>query len=171
MELNRIKIGVSSCLLGEEVRYDGTGKYQPLIIEGLSGRFELVSLCPEVGIGQTVPRPPVQRVMIDGRVRLLRVEDASFDLTDRMHQFALQTVKSISEFSGFIFKSRSPSCGLRGVKLLSEEGVMMAKGEGMFAEIICQQLSKLPVVEESDLTNSQKIEAFAKQVEHYSLTL
>ncbi len=171
MGANRVKIGVSSCLLGEEVRYDGTSQYQPLIVEGLSNRFELISLCPEVSIGLTVPRPPIQRVLMGGKIHLLRVDDDSFDLTDRMHQFALQSVEMISGFSGFIFKSRSPSCGLGAVKLFSKERVMIAKGEGMFAEVIRQQLPKLPMVEELDLTSRLQIEAFAEQVEHYSLPL
>ncbi len=163
----KVKICVSSCLLGEAVRYDGTAIYQPVIAEELADRFELVSFCPEVGIGMAVPRPPIQRVMVGGQVRLLRVEEPSFDLTDRMNQFAQQSVEQLSDISGFIFKSRSPSCGLSGVKLFNEERTLVARGEGAFAEVIRRAFSKLPMVEECDLTNQQQIERFADQVEKY----
>ncbi len=168
MEQSRVKICVSSCLLGEAVRYDGTAIYQPMIVERLADRFELVSFCPEVGIGMAVPRPPIQRVMVGGQVRLLRAEDPSFDLTDKMYQLAQQSVEQLSDIGGFILKSRSPSCGLSGVKLFNEERTLMARGEGAFAEVIRKAFSKLPMVEECDLTNQQQIDRFAEQVEHYS---
>lgn len=167
MALNKVKVGISSCLLGEMVRYDGTAKYQPLIVEMLAARFELISLCPEVGIGLSTPRPPIQCVMIDGHQRLQRVDDPSFDLTERMQQFAQRSVEDISTFSGFIFKTRSPSCGLTGVKLFNESGRCLAYGEGAFAQVVHRQLPNLPLVEESDLTNRQQIKAFAERVESY----
>ncbi|MCF6281811.1 MAG: DUF523 domain-containing protein [Candidatus Polarisedimenticolaceae bacterium] len=167
MASNKSKVGISGCLLGEKVRYDGTAKYQPLIVEILAARFELIPLCPEVGIGLSTPRPPIQCVMVDGHQRLLRVDDPSFDLTERMQQFARQSVEEISTFSGFIFKTRSPSCGLTGVKLFSENGHFLAYGEGAFARVVHKQLPKLPLVEESDLTNRQQIKAFAERVESY----
>lgn len=166
--LNRVKIGISSCLLGESVRYDGTAKYQPLIVEMLAGRFELISLCPEVGIGQSVPRPPIQRVEVDGDVRLLRVEDPSFDLTEKMFKFAHQSVEQLSTFGGFIFKSRSPSCGLNDVKLFNETGEVIGQGKGAFSEVISKTLTEFPLADESDLTNQQEIEAFVKRVERYN---
>lgn len=167
MGQSRVKICVSSCLLGEAVRYDGTAIYQPMITERLAERFELVSFCPEVGVGMTVPRPPIQRVIIGGQVRLLRVEEPSFDLMDRMYQFTQQSIKPLSDMGGFIFKSRSPSCGLSGVKLFNKERAVVAQGEGAFAEVIRRVFSKLPMVEECDLTNQQQIDRFADLVEQY----
>ncbi len=167
MGLGKAKICVSSCLLGEAVRYDGTSIYQPMIAERLAERFELVSFCPEVGVGMSVPRPPIHRVMIVDQQRLVRVEDPSFDLTDRMYQFAQQSVEPLSDMAGFIFKSRSPSCGLSGVKLFNKERAVVSQGEGAFAEVIRRVFSKLPMVEESDLTNQQQIDRFADRVEQY----
>ena len=163
-----IKIGVSSCLLGESVRYDGTDKYQPLIVNHLAGRFELVSVCPEMAIGLPSPRPPIQRVRIGGELHLLRVDDVSFDLTDKMRLFATQSVKSFVDLSGFIFKTRSPSCGLTGVKFVNEEGRFIDTGEGAFAEIICSQIPQLPVIEECELTTLHQVEMFADRVEWFN---
>lgn len=165
--MNRIKIGISSCLLGEPVRYDGTDKYQPLITKNLVGRFEWVSVCPEMAIGMPAPRPPIQRVMVDGDMRLLRADDATFDLTDTMRVFATQSVEQLSDLSGFIFKTRSPSCGLTGVKLFNQNGAFMSTGEGAFAEVICSRMPELPVVEESELSSQYRVQKFADRVKHY----
>lgn len=167
MEGKKIKVGASSCLLGEAVRYDGSDKYQPLIMETLADRFEWVPICPEVAIGMTVPRPPIQRVMVDGDCRLLRVDDPTFDLTDRMRDFAGQCVEQLTDVRGFILKARSPSCGLTGVNLFNEAGVCTATGEGAFVEILCRRMPELPVAEECDLISLHQVEMFANRVIAY----
>jgi uncharacterized protein YbbK (DUF523 family) len=109
-----IRLGVSSCLLGAEVRYDGGHKRDPYLTDVLGDWFDWVPFCPELEIGLGVPRPPIQ--LVKNRAGLRLVEPVSGKvLTERMERFAERRLRELKELDvdGFILKSRSPSCGLR----------------------------------------------------------
>ena len=167
MAQERIQIGVSSCLLGEPVRYDGSGKYTPLVAEHLAQRFELLPFCPEVAIGMGVPRAPIQLVQWGGKVRALGVEDPGNDVTAQLEGYAGAVLPQLDGVCGFIFKSRSPSCGLGSTPLFDEAGRIIATGSGLFAAAISRFNPDLPLVEEAALSGVEQVEAFARRVRSY----
>lgn len=146
-----IRIGISACLVGQSVRYDGGHKAQPLIVNILAHRAQLLPFCPEVAAGLGVPRPAVQLVAgPDGR-RARGVADPQLDVTDALQQIAAGYCDQIEELElcGFILKSRSPSCGLGSTPLHAEDGGgVLGFTNGVFAEALRSSAPWLPCVEE-----------------------
>ena len=132
-ECRDIRIAVSACLLGEEVRYDGGHRRSRYVAEGLGGAFTLVPECPEVGIGLGVPRPKIRLEAGSGGVRL--VGAGGRDLTARMTAYAEAASDRFGEagVAGLVLKSRSPSCGLGDAKLHHGGTVLSRRGTGIFA--------------------------------------
>jgi uncharacterized protein YbbK (DUF523 family) len=158
-----IKIGVSACLLGEKVRYDGGHKYDPCITDTLGRFFSFVPVCPEVECGLPVPREAMRLEGAPAHPRLVTVE-SRVDLTERMLDYCLGTVGVLdrAEISGFIFKSSSPSCGLSRVAVFSEESTM--NGRGLFAAAVVERFPLLPVEEEGRLYDPEIREDFIERV-------
>ena len=165
----RPRVGVSRCLLGDEVRYDGGHKHEPSLIETLGVVVEWVPVCPEVEVGMGVPREPIQLVAAippertthnpapgDGalhadpegrRLRLVGVVTGE-DWTERMQAWARHRLAALEtlRLSGFVLKARSPSCGVRGVPIQDRES-----GAGMFAQALVAAMPDLPVEDEETL--------------------
>jgi uncharacterized protein YbbK (DUF523 family) len=159
------RVGISRCLLGDEVRYDGHHKYEPSLVETLASRVEWVAVCPEVEVGMGVPREPIHLVAPGGdqRVRLLGVTSET-DWTERMQSWAserIATLKTI-QVSGFVLKARSPSCGVRDVPV---EGA--ATGRGMFADALLRAMPDLPVEDEERLRDPAVRESFLQRIAAY----
>ena len=127
---SRIRVGVSSCLLGEQVRYDGGHKRDRYLTDTLARHFEFVPFCPEVGAGLGVPRPALRLAGDPRAPRAVGVRDASLDATERISDYARSILPQISELSGYLFKRASPSCGLERVKVYSSSGQPAAPREG-----------------------------------------
>ena len=146
-----IRIAVSGCLLGEEVRYDGGHRRSSYVTGALGGAFELVSECPEVGIGLGVPRPKIQLERQLGGTRLLGSRGE--DLTPLMDDYARQAATVLDEagVAGVVLKSRSPSCGMGDVKLHEGGTVVSEDGTGVFASRIAATLPEAPRISEVDL--------------------
>ena len=146
-----IRIAVSGCLLGEAVRYDGGHRRSSYVTEALSGVFELVSECPEVGIGLGVPRPKVRLERSGNVTRLLGSRDE--DLTPLMDGYARQaaTTFDAARVAGIVLKSRSPSCGMGDVKLHEDGAVASEDGTGIFASRLAAALPEAPRISEVDL--------------------
>ena len=163
--MEKIKLGVSACLLGENTRYDGRPKLNRYVRDTVGQWAEFVAVCPEVGIGLPVPREPIQLVGEPGRPRLLTRETGE-ELTDTMERWALERVDVLKseDLCGFIFKARSPSCGVAGVELLNHQGVFAPLGTGIFARIFMERLPRVPVVEEGQLEDPIQREAFIRRV-------
>ena len=157
-----LRLGVSSCLLGEPVRYDGADKRDDWIAGRLAARCECLSLCPEVGAGLGVPRPPVHLCGTPARPRALGVDDPALDVTERLQRYATATVDRLPDLHGYIFKSRSPSCGLRGVPVRGPRGALRP-GRGLFAAALVAAAPGLPVAEEGDLAQPVLRDAFLEQ--------
>jgi len=147
-----VRLGVSSCLLGHEVRYDGGHKWDQYLVEVLGPRVEWVAVCPEAEIGLGIPRPPIQ---LEGRANApqLIMPSTGDDLTEAMKAFALKQVTELRllGIAGFVFKGRSPSCGMEGVKVFEPGGRVTTSGIGAFARILMDQWPELPVVDEVGL--------------------
>ena len=163
-----IRIGISSCLLGQEVRYDGGHKYDPSLT-GLFGEpVEWVPICPEVEAGFGTPREPVQLVRVAGDVRLLTVMTRR-DLTGDLDSFAMRRVAAIAaeHLSGYILKADSPSCGLEGVKVY-EHDAFERTGRGRFAAALVARYPDLPVEDEARLADPRLRRAFVERVIAYA---
>jgi uncharacterized protein YbbK (DUF523 family) len=159
----KIPVGISSCLLGENVRYDGTHKYDDYINEVLSKYFEFRPFCPEMAIGLGVPRQKIHLVQFESSVRCTRIEDPSTDVTDALIKCANEQASWQSELCGYIFKKGSPSCGIENVKLLIE-GDYQKIGQGLFAQQTMKNFPYLPIEEEGRLSNVQLRESFILRV-------
>lgn len=160
----RIRIGVSSCLLGEEVRYDGGHKRNGYLCESLARHFEFVPFCPEVAIGLGIPRPPIRLESRDDQVRAVGVRDPSLDVSEPLRDYGQAVAARNQDLSGYIFKKGSPSCGLERVKVYGAKGMPSGKGRGLYAQALTQHLPLLPVEEEGRLMDPVLRENFIERV-------
>ena len=161
---NSIALGVSSCLLGEQVRYDGGHKHDHYITDTLGRFFHFVPVCPEVGCGLPVPREAMRLEGNPAAPRLV-TSRTGIDLTERMSEYCLRTVKDLEnqDLCGFIFKKNSPSSGLFRVKVYGG-GMPVKTGRGLFAEAFVRHFPLLPVEEEGRLYDMNIRENFIERV-------
>jgi len=160
----KIKLGISSCLLGQKVRFDGNHK-QDNFLTGTLGRYvDWVPVCPEVGIGLGIPRPPIRLVGLPTAPRAVGVKDSTIDVTDKLSRYGKQQARRLHDLSGYVFKSRSPSCGLERVKVYPTSGPAVARGRGVYAEAFLEGHPALPAEEEGRLSDPRLRENFIERV-------
>ena len=165
------KLAVSSCLLGQKVRYNGDAAEFRALTRKWNGHFELVGVCPEVGIGMGVPRPTIRLVNDGNSIRLVNPKNND-DFTDRMLEYAQLQADVLVEsgICGFVFKKDSPSCGLERVKVYREGHVHATRdGRGMFAKVFTTLYPHIPVIEEGRLTDARQAEHDLARVHFFSL--
>ena len=160
--MRAIKIGVSACLLGEAVRYDGTDKRNAIVIEMLCRQFECIAVCPEIAIGLGSPRPAVRLVKTSRGIRALGRDDASIDVTNRLVEYSNQF--TFDDLAGFVLKSRSPSCGVGSTPLFDSDLSEIALVNGLFAETILLRDETMPVIEDTDLKDEILLNIFINKV-------
>lgn len=162
---NKITIGVSSCLLGNEVRYDGGHKHDRYITETLGRYLSFVPVCPEVECGLPIPREAMRLVGEVDRPRLV-TNKTGVDHTDRMLTWARKKVAELEKenLCGFIFKNRSPSSGMERVKVYDGNNVPRAVGVGIFARAFKDHFPLLPTEEEGRLHDPLLRENFIEQI-------
>ena len=158
------RVAVSACLLGQKVRYDGDHKHDHLITGELGGWFELVPVCPEVGIGLPVPRPQIQVEEVDGVMRVRGVNDPDTDVTDALRRYALQIDGAID---GIILKARSPSCGVGTTPLIRDGDDTGQRTDGAFAAAVHQRFPALARRDEESLRDTDTRNAFVLQCHMY----
>jgi uncharacterized protein YbbK (DUF523 family) len=167
--MKKIKIGISACLLGEKVRYDGGHKMDLLLKDSLEKYVEFVPVCPEVECGLGVPR---KRMHLEGNPESPRliVTDTGQDLTDLLLNWAEKRVIQMrkEDIRGFIFKSNSPSCGIRKVKFYSKENICVKAGVGIFAEMFVKHFQNVPIEDEVSLRNPGLCKNFIERVLAYA---
>jgi uncharacterized protein YbbK (DUF523 family) len=153
-DLRPIRVGISACLLGHQVRYDGGHKHDHFLSDTLGELFEWIPVCPEVELGLGVPRPTLRLERHGDEVRMLMPSESK-DYTAAMRAYSERRVDSLAgeNLSGFVLKSRSPSCGVRGVKvhLPGGDDPESRDGVGLFACVLQARLPDLPVEEETRL--------------------
>jgi uncharacterized protein YbbK (DUF523 family) len=161
---------VSSCLLGERVRYDGKEKGDSWIAEVLASQVEIVSICPEVGAGMPVPRPAIQVVEESGRALRLQVVGDGRDVTEAMQVFIDSQIQSLRArpLDGYILKARSPSCGLRDTPYFvsaarSDQPSRIASG--VWAASLRDHFGDLHLADESELQDPPGRERFLEEVQ------
>jgi uncharacterized protein YbbK (DUF523 family) len=170
VKLSKPLVGISSCLLGEKVRYDGNHQAQPELLNWLAGHVRLQSFCPEVSAGFGVPRPAIHLVIKNQAVACIQVDEPQADLTEPLLAGFTPYRDQFKLLSGFILKSRSPSCGLGGVKLSGILG-QYRNGQGLFAHWLTSQFPDMPLVSEQQLTTLQQRQQFLHAVQKYDRRL
>jgi uncharacterized protein YbgA (DUF1722 family)/uncharacterized protein YbbK (DUF523 family) len=173
-DLDPPRIGISRCLLGDEVRHDGGHKRDPFLVSTFGRFVEWVPVCPEVEVGMGTPREAIHLVAStngassNGQpVRLLGVASRE-DWTARMTTFAASRVRALksAELAGYVLKKDSPSCGLERVRV-HEDGRVLRTGRGLFAEALVDAVPNLPVEEEGRLNDPALRENFVERVFAY----
>ena len=162
-----IKLGVSACLLGEHVRYDGGHKHDRYITDTLGPYFSFVPVCPEVGCGMPTPREAMRLEGDPEHPRLVNVR-SRIDRTEQMLEYCKTRVKELEceDLCGFIFKKDSPSSGLFRVKVYNN-GVSVKNGRGLFAAAVAQHFQLLPMEDEGRLNDPSIRENFIARVFSY----
>jgi uncharacterized protein YbgA (DUF1722 family)/uncharacterized protein YbbK (DUF523 family) len=164
-----IRIGISACLLGEKVRYDGGHKRDGYLVETLGRYVEWVPVCPEVEMGLGTPRETLRLVRIDNDVHMV-LPKTGHDYTDEMRRFATRRVRELesSNLHGYILKRSSPSCGMERVRVFDAHGVPAKSGRGLYAEALIERFPHLPVEEEGRLADPHLRENFIERVFAYA---
>lgn len=163
-----IKVGLSACLAGDEVRFNGGHSHQRYLTETLGQFFEYVTICPELEAGMTVPRPAVRLLSHGDRIRVVDPKN-DVDWTAAMEDHAVRRAGIVDDedLSGFILKSKSPSCGVERVKVYDHNDVPSPHGRGVFAAELLRRYPRLPVEEEGRLNDPSLRENFIERVFAY----
>ena len=163
--MEKIKLGISTCLLGENVRYDGGHKLDRFLTDTLGQYVEYVPVCPEVECGLPVPRESMHLEGDPDSPRLVTIRTKQ-DMTDRMVQWAQKRVVELEkeDLCGFIFKSDSPSSGMERIRVYNEKGMPVKKGVGIFARIFMDHFPLLPVEDEGRLHDPELRENFIERI-------
>ncbi|MGM0571419.1 YbgA family protein [Marinobacter sp.] len=165
--MNKIPVGISTCLLGKEVRHDGGHKHSRYCTEVLSRYFEFRSLCPELEAGLGVPRPAIHLRESGEGLQLVEVRQGT-DHTAEMQGFIDQVMDSLADLRGYILMAKSPSCGMERIRIHNSDGnVVHRDGRGMFAEALIRNYPLMPVEEEGRLNDDQLRENFIERVFAY----
>jgi uncharacterized protein YbgA (DUF1722 family)/uncharacterized protein YbbK (DUF523 family) len=161
----KIRIGISTCLLGEKVRYDGGHKRDGFLVDTLGTYFDYVPVCPEVECGLPVPREAMRLVGDPSNPRLL-TQKTGIDHTDRMHRWGTKRLDALErdDLCGYVFKSKSPSSGMERVKVYGPSGQAAKKGVGIWARMFMGRFPVLPVEEEGRLHDAALRENFIERV-------
>jgi len=163
--MQKIKLGISSCLLGEKVRFDGGHQWDRFITDTLGNYVEFVAVCPEVESGLSVPREAMRLVGDPAHPRLLTMR-TGIDHTERLVTWAHRRVQELAaqDLCGFIFKSKSPSSGMARVNVYNDQGVPGPRGVGIFARIFMERFPGLPVADEGRLYDPALRENFIERL-------
>jgi uncharacterized protein YbbK (DUF523 family) len=171
---DRPRVGISRCLLGDEVRHDGGHKLEAALVSELTPHVDWVPVCPEVEAGMGVPRDPIHLVLEASgvragptHVRLVGVNSHE-DWTERMVSWGRARLRELAamRLSGYVLKSRSPSCGMRDVALHAHhaETSPTLSGRGLFAAALIEAMPDLPVEDEERLRDPEVRRAFLERV-------
>ena len=164
-----IKVGISACLLGEPVRFNGGHKESRLCSETLARHFEFVPVCPEVAIGLGTPRQPIRLVGDPDHPRAVGSVHAELDVTDAFSAYGRQVATELHDICGFVLMQKSPSCGMERVKVYQANGhPIEGGGSGLFAHALMQARPDLPIEEDGRLNDPVLRENFLTRIFAYA---
>lgn len=160
-----LRIGVSACLLGQEVRFDGGHKRDTFLLDTLARFVEFVPVCPEVELGLGIPRESLRLERDRTDLRLIG-NKSRLDHTGAMREFAAKRVRTLAAYdlSGYVLKKNSPSCGMERVRVYARNGMPSRDGRGLFADELIRQFPYLPVEEEGRLNDARIRDNFIERV-------
>lgn len=166
--MSLFRVGISACLLGQEVRFDGGHKRDSFLTDSLGQYVEWVPVCPEIEVGMGTPREPLRLVRDGARTRMVTVQ-TGIDYTDRINQWARNRVTALAreDLDGYVLKKNSPSCGMLGVNVFDNDDRSSPDGQGLFASILIEHMPLLPVEEEGRLTHPRLRETFIARLFAY----
>ena len=168
MTQDLIRIGISSCLLGEEVRFDGGHKRDSFLVDTFGKWVEWVMVCPEVEVGMGTPRETLRLVRDKGELRMV-TRKTGVDHTSAMNAWARRRVQALAreDLCGYVLKKDSPSCGMERVKVYDAHASPARTGVGLFAAVLLARFPLLPVEEEGRLSDPRLRENFVERVFAY----
>ena len=160
-----LRVGISACLLGEEVRFDGGHKRDAFLTGVLAPHVEWVPVCPEVEVGMGTPRETLRLVRDNGRLRMVTTRTA-IDHTEAMLSWSRRRLDALEreDLDGYVLKKDSPSCGLERVKVYGSDAPPAREGRGLFAGVLLERLPLLPVEEEGRLCDPRLRENFIERL-------
>jgi uncharacterized protein YbgA (DUF1722 family)/uncharacterized protein YbbK (DUF523 family) len=163
--MNKITLGISSCLLGNKVRYDGGHKLDPFLTDTLGNYIDWVPVCPEAACGLGIPRE-ILALEGDPVSPRLRTVWTGIDQTSRIQRWAKGELKVLADIdvSGYVFKARSPSCGVRDTKVFDAKCRVRSRGPGLFARAVMNAFPLLPVEDEERMHDPAQRENFIVRV-------
>ncbi|MCX8070342.1 MAG: DUF523 and DUF1722 domain-containing protein [Thermodesulfovibrionales bacterium] len=163
--MDKILLGISSCLLGNKVRYDGGHKLDIFLKDTLGKYVNWYPVCPEVECGLPVPREAMRLVGDIQSPRLVTIK-TGIDLTDKMKSWIDEKLNDLAKLNlcGFVFKSKSPSSGMRAVKVYGQNGIPVNKGIGLFAKAFMDRFPLIPVEDEGRLNDASLRENFIERI-------
>ncbi len=164
MESQPVNLAISSCLLGEAVRYNGGHKRSDFCADSLAPFVRFLPLCPEVAIGLGVPREPIRLVGDWGQPRAVGVKTPSLDVTAELLDYADTVKGQVANCHGYIFMKDSPSCGVYSTKVYTDKGIHLKKTSGLYAGRMLKHLPLLPVEEAGRLNDGALCENFITRV-------
>ena len=164
-----LRLGISSCLLGQQVRFDGGHKRDAFLVDTLGPLVEWVPVCPEVELGLGTPRETLRLVRKDDLVRMVQPKSGR-DITDEMRAWARTRVEALADerLAGHVLKKASPSCGMERVRIYAESGTAEKGGRGLFADALIARFPLLPVEEEGRLFDPRLRENFVERIFAYA---
>jgi uncharacterized protein YbgA (DUF1722 family)/uncharacterized protein YbbK (DUF523 family) len=163
----KIPVGISQCLLGENVRFDGGHKKSRLCINQLGKYFEYKSSCPEIGAGLGVPRQTLRLIGDSDNQKVVETKDNTIDVTDALSEYSQRRVNQLGDLSGYIFMQKSPSCGVFRVKVYADNGYAQNSSMGIFASTFTNAHPLIPIEEEGRLHDPVLLENFLIRVVIY----
>jgi uncharacterized protein YbgA (DUF1722 family)/uncharacterized protein YbbK (DUF523 family) len=168
--MHKVKIGISAFLLGEKVRYDGGHRLDRYITDTLGNYFEWVPVCPEVEYGLPVPRESMHLVGDPASPHIVTVK-TGVDHTEGIKKWAADKLRQLDkeDLCGFIFKSKSPSSGISGIKVYTPSGMPSNRGTGIFGGAFMRYFPLIPIIDDGRLHNPNLRENFIEQVFVYNL--
>ncbi|EEY99831.1 DUF523 and DUF1722 domain-containing protein [Vibrio sp. RC586] len=154
MQTTPLKIGISACLLGAKVRFDGGHKISHFVTDELARYAEFVSVCPEMGMGLPVPRATLRLISESERIALVETKDGTRDHTEGLERYSQQKIAELqtSDLCGYIVCAKSPSCGMERVKVYKQHGTEK-EGVGIYTRILMEKMPWLPVEEDGRLND------------------
>lgn len=158
-------VGISACLTGQRVRYDGRDQFSVVVAEQIAPHCRLLPFCPEAVAGMGIPRPPINLIQTVDGIRAVGRDSPHTDVTLRLQTVAQAFTNSYPHLCGFIFQSRSPSCGLGSTPVYDahQQRILDLHGSGLFAQQIRQRFPDLPILDDTELT-AARIQDFLAQV-------
>lgn len=166
--MSKIPLGVSQCLLGDQVRYDGGHKRNRFLTDTFSQYVEFRPVCPEVAIGLGIPRKPIRLVATDGTTRVRGIDNPELDVTDALSTHAEQMAPQLTDICGYVFMQNSPSCGVFGMKRYGVNGFPLdSNGRGAYAKRLMELMPLLPVEEAGRLNDAGLRDNFIARVFAY----